>query len=142
MQNNTLPNGFISVPDAIALINSDTRSDAKVDIQRMLNNLPYLKVGGNFTIFKLKHKDGRVVDDGVTYVQIVNDFDRVSLAKAIQDHYTELSGQMIDPTAIGIRSMTTTIDDDDAQSGRVRKNEAPMTKTGDSLGSGSKTVNQ
>lgn len=142
MQNNTLPNGFITVTDAIALINSDTRSDAKVDIQRMLNNLPYLKVGGNFTIFKLKHKDGRVVDDGVTYVQIVNDFDRVSLAKAIQDHYTQLSGQMIDPTAIGIRSMTTTVDDDDAQSGRVRKNKAPMTKTGDSLGSGSKTVNQ
>lgn len=142
MQNNSLPRGFISVTDAVELINSDTRSDAKVDIQRMLNNLPYLKVSGNFTIFKLKHKDGRVVEDGVTYVQIASEYDRVIIEKAITDHYAQLSGQRIDPTAIGIRSMSATVDDDDAQSGRVRANKKPMTKVGDNLGSGAKTVTE
>ena len=48
--NNNIPNGFISVEDAISLIESDTRSNAKVDTAFLLRNLPYLRVDGNYTI--------------------------------------------------------------------------------------------
>lgn len=141
MQNN-IPVGFISVNDAIALINSDTRSDAKVDTAFLLRNLPYLRVDGNYTIKKLKHEDGRVVDDGETFVHVNNDYERAMLEHAITEHYRTVTGNMVNPETIGLRSMTTTVDDEKNASGRLMVNGAPNIKVGDELGSGDRRVEQ
>lgn len=141
MQNN-IPVGFISVNDAIALINSDTRSDAKVDTAFLLRNLPYLRVDGNYTIKKLKHEDGRVVDDGETFVHVNNDYERAMLEHAITEHYRAVTGNMVNPETIGLRSMTTTVDDEKNASGRLMVNGAPNIKVGDELGSGDRRVEQ
>lgn len=140
MQNNNIPIGFISLEEAIKLIESDTRSNAKVDTSFLLNNLPYLRVDGNYTIKKLKHEGGKVVPDGKTQVQIRSEYERAMLEHAIVEHYKLVTGYDINPESIGLRSMTTAVDDEKNPGGRVTKNEKPLTRAGDDLGSGNRTV--
>lgn len=135
MQGN-LPQGFISVEEAIKLIESDTRSDAKVDTAFLLRNLPYLRVDGNYTIKKLKHDGGRVVSDGETFTHINSDYERAMLEHAITQHYKNVTGRDINPETIGIRSMTTAVDDEKNAGGRVMANDKPMIKAGDDIISG------
>lgn len=142
MQKNNLPAGFISIEDAIKLIESDTRSNAKVDTAFLLRNLPYLRVDGNYTIKKLKHKDGKVVPDGQTYVQIATEYERAILQHAITEHYKNVTGRIIDPETIGLRSMSTAVDDEKNPSARITKNEKPLIKAGEDLGSATKTVTE
>lgn len=141
MQNN-IPVGFISLNEAIALINSDTRSNAKVDTAFLLRNLPYLRVDGNYTIKKSKHEDGRVVGDGETFVHINNEYERAMLEHAITEHYRAVTGNIVNPETIGLRSLTTTVDDEKNAGGRLMENTNPSIKAGDELGSGEHRVEQ
>lgn len=142
MQNNYIPTGFISVEEAIKLIESDSRSDAKVDTSFLLRNLPYLRVDGNYTIKKLKHKDGKVVPNGETFVQIRSEYDKAMLQHAITEHYRNVTGQIVDPETIGLRSLTTAVDDEANPQGRVTSNKKPLIKAGEDLGSVTKTVSE
>ena len=136
MYNNNLPTGFISVEKAIELIQSDTRSNAKVDTAFLLRNLPYLRVDGNYTIKKLKHENGKVVEDGEEFVQIDSDYHRAMLEHAIVDHYKMVTGHDIDPEQIGIKKLSTAVDDEQNPQGRITRNKNSKTKIGDSLVSG------
>lgn len=142
MQKDILPAGFISVQEAIKLIESDTRKDAKVDCEFLLRNLPYLRVDGNYTIKKSKHKNGRVVPDGETFVQIRSEYERAILEHAITEHYRNVSGITVDPEQIGLNSYTTTVDDEKNPTGLISINEKPGIKFGEELGSGTKTVTE
>lgn len=133
---NNLPTGFISVEEAIKLIESDTRSDAKVDPDFLLRNLPFLRVDGNYTIRKKKHEKGRVVDDGNTRCHIFNDYQRSMLEHAIVEHYKQASGRDIDPETIGIRKLSTEVDDENNPQGRIISNRKSSTKVGDNMMSG------
>lgn len=134
--NNNIPTGFISVEDAISLIESDTRSNAKVDTAFLLRNLPYLRVDGNYTIKKLKHENGKVVDAGEEFVHIFSDYQRSMLEHAIIEHYKIATGRDIDPESIGIKKLMTTVDDEKNLSGRIMRNTESSTKVGDTLVSG------
>ena len=63
---NNLPTGFISVDEAIKLINEDSRTDAKVDTKFLVSGLPYLRVGGTYNIRLMKHQDGKAVRNGLS----------------------------------------------------------------------------
>lgn len=134
--NNNIPTGFISVEEAISLIESDTRSNAKVDTAFLLRNLPYLRVDGNYTIKKLKHENGKVVDAGEEFVHILSDYQRSMLEHAIIEHYKIVTGRDIDPESIGIKKLMTTVDDEKNLSGRIMRNTESSTKVGDTLVSG------
>lgn len=134
--NNNIPTGFISVEEAISLIESDTRSNAKVDTAFLLRNLPYLRVDGNYTIKKLKHENGKVVDAGEEFVHILSDYQRSMLEHAIIEHYKIVTGRDIDPESIGIKKLMTTVDDEKNLSGRIMRNTESLTKVGDTLVSG------
>lgn len=139
MQNTNLPNGFIPVMDAIKLIESDSRTDAKVDTAFLLRNLPYLRVDGNYNIKKLKHVDGKVVEDGEVYVMVASEYEKAMLEHAITEHYKNVTGRVVDPEKIGLRSITTAVDDEKNANGYLMNNDKPMIKAGDDLVSG---VNQ
>lgn len=139
MQNTNLPNGFIPVMDAIKLIESDSRTDAKVDTAFLLRNLPYLRVDGNYNIKKLKHENGKVVEDGEVYVMIASEYERAMLEHAITEHYKNVTGRVVDPDQIGLRSITTAVDDEKNANGYLMNNDKPMIKAGEDLVSG---VNQ
>lgn len=143
MQNTNLPNGFITVADAIKLIESDSRSDAKVDTAFLLRNLPYLRVDGNYNIKKLKHENGRVVEDGEVFVTVSSEYEKAMLEHAITEHYKNVTGRVVDPEKIGLRSITTAVDDEKNANGYLMNNDKPMIKAGDDIVSGvSQTVNE
>lgn len=139
MQNTNLPNGFIPVMDAIKLIESDSRTDAKVDTAFLLRNLPYLRVDGNYNIKKLKHENGKVVEDGEVYVMITSEYERAMLEHAITEHYKNVTGRVVNPESIGLRSITTAVDDEKNANGYLMNNDKPMIKAGEDIVSG---VNQ
>lgn len=134
--NNNVPTGFISIEEAIKLIESDTRANATVDADFLLRNLPYLRVDGNYTIKKLKHENGKVVEDGETFVHIDSDYHRAMLEHTIVEHYKHATGRQIDPEQIGIKKLSTTVDDEKNPQGRITRNRNSKTKFGDSLESG------
>lgn len=143
MQKTNLPNGFISVTDAIKLIESDSRADAKVDTAFLLRNLPYLRVDGNYNIKKLKHENGRVVEDGEVFVTVSSEYERAMLEHAITEHYKNVTGRVVDPEKIGLRSITTAVDDEKNANGYLMSNDKPMIKAGDDIVSGvNQTVNE
>ena len=143
MQNNNLPNGFITVADAIKLIESDSRSDAKVDTAFLLSNLPYLRVDGNYNIKKLKHENGKVVEDGNVFVTISSEYEKAMLEHAITEHYKNVTGRVVDPEKIGLRSITTAVDDEKNVNGYLMANDKPMIKAGDDIVSGvNQTINE
>ena len=139
MQNTNLPNGFVTVADAIKLIESDSRTDAKVDTAFLLKNLPYLRVDGNYNIKKLKHENGKVVEDGEVYVIVASEYERAMLEHAITEHYKNVTGRVVDPDQIGLRSITTAVDDEKNANGYLMNNDKPMIKAGEDIVSG---VNQ
>lgn len=134
--NNNLPAGFISVDEAIKLIESDTRTNAKVDASFLLRNLPFLRVDGNYNIKKVKHENGKVVEDGEAFVHIDSDYHRSMLEHVIVEHYKQSSGRDIDPETIGIRRLSTEVDDEKNPQGRIVTNKKSKTKVGDNLVSG------
>lgn len=127
-----LPNGFISVDESIALIQKDTRKDATVDIAFLVKNLPWLEKNHNYTIKLLRHDNGKVVENGIKYVFIENDYQKEMLKHAIVQHYKDLSGRSIDPDTIGIRKITTAIEDSNPQ-GRPTINKTSTTNIGDTI---------
>lgn len=140
MQNTgNLPNGFVTVADAIKLIESDSRTDAKVDTAFLLKNLPYLRVDGNYNIKKLKHENGKVVEDGEVFVMIASEYERAMLEHAITEHYKNVTGRVVNPENIGLRSITTAVDDEKNANGYLMNNDKPMIKAGEDIVSG---VNQ
>lgn len=136
-------NGFITVDEAIALIEKDDRKNAVVDTRFLLRNLPYLRVNGNYNIKLLTRDDaGKIIDNGSAFVQIATEWDRSRLEHAIVKHYSDVTGREINPETIGLRSMTTAKDEDDNPTGVLKRNKKPMTKYGDSTNGGSKEVTE
>ena len=72
----TLPNGFITIEDAVKLIQSDTRSDAKVDTSWLVNHIDWVEEAHNFRIPLMKTtSDKRVISIGSKYVEIMTSYD-------------------------------------------------------------------
>lgn len=140
---NNVPIGFITIQEAIELINSDTRSNPVVDIKRLVQNLPYLKVNNNFNIWLLKRDEtGRIVKNGAKPVQIADDWGYANLKHAITEHYKNASGRAdFDPDTVGLISVTTT-KEDDVPAGKLRVNKKPMVKKGDTITASDRVVNE
>ena len=75
-------------------------------------------------------------------MQIATEYERAILQHAITEHYKNVTGRIIDPDTIGLRSMTTAVDDEKNPSGRISKNEKPLIKAGEDLGSATRTVTE
>lgn len=114
-----LPHGFITIDEAIALINKDSRDNATVDIKWMMENILSVEKKHNFNIPLLKHENGVLKENGHVYVYVDDDVDKSNLRKAIQGHYEEMSGQRINVGAIGLRKTSTMV-------GKGNLNGVPM----------------
>lgn len=140
MQDQLLPKGFISVDDAIKLIESDTRQNPVVDIDRMIRNFTYIEVDHNFNIFLLdRDKDGKIIKIGETPTHFFNNYDVERFKHALTSHYRELSGREFEENIT--RSLSTTIDDANP-AGHIVKQEKPMTQSGEFLGSGNPSLSE
>lgn len=123
-----IPTGFISFEDALALIDSDTRADAKVDIKFLMDNINFVESKHNLNIPLLKTENGRVFENGHVYVQIGDEAEKFAMRKKIQSHFEELSGRKIDVNQIGLKRVTTMVNDENNIQGRPQVNtESDMT---------------
>lgn len=135
----TLPKGFISLEDAIALIHSDTRADAKVDTKYLVSHLDWIEENHNFRIPLMKTTDkGPVKLHLSKYVEIRTAYDREALKRAIRDHYRDMVGHEYEAPAI--RSLSTVADEEET-GGNVRpRRRKPIAKEGAIIGAGETTT--
>lgn len=131
----TLPNGFISVEDAVKLIQSDKRSDAKVDTKWLVGHIDWIEEAHNFRIPLMKTtSDKKVVNTGSKYVQIVTPYDKESLKKAIRDHYRDMVGHEYDAP---VTRAVSTVADEEQTGGNVRPRKSKaIAKEGAVIGTG------
>lgn len=156
MNNNPLPKDFISIDDAVKLINSDKRDDAKVDTQWLAWHLDWIEEAHNFRIplvrfatkeeveAEMKAHPGRrpngLIRTGSRYVQVRTSFEKELLKKTIRDHYRDTSGRdFIKDTTRGI---STVMDEEAGGSERPRRTKKTIAKEGEVIGTGgSRTTN-
>lgn len=132
--NNTLPPGFITVEDAIALIKKDRRDNATVDLQFLANNLQYMRKKQNYNIRLMKTENGRTVQNGCLYVTLQSDYDVQILARAITDAFEERTKIKLDIENAGLAAVSTTIDQEKNISVPTpRANEESSIKRGDDI---------
>lgn len=132
----TLPKGFISIDEAQALINSDTRAEAKVDTSWLVRHIDWIEEAHNFRIPLVKSdpKSKRgITPCGSKYVQIMNAYDKEVMKRCIRNHYRDMVGHEYD--APRVRAVSSVVDDEVASGARPRKSK-PIAKEGQTIGTG------
>lgn len=116
---------FLTVQEAIELINTDTATNPTVDHKALTRGVEYLKTnmrGGemNYTIHLLGRNDkGEIIRTGVKYVRVTSSRDASQLEWAIVDHYKQLSGKQIDADKLGLSAQTTAYEEGKKSVARV-----------------------
>lgn len=131
-----LPEAFISVDDAIKLINSDSRDNAVVDVQKMVATIKFLRKGKTFRIPLIKSINKRpwIQKIGSKYIIPKNEFERASVEHAIIGKFAEETGRELDVESMGLKKVNTVMDGENTGSPVI---EAPTTKFGEGLNTSS-----
>lgn len=129
-----LPKGFISIDDAVALINSDSRSDAKVDTKWLVRHIDWIEEAHNFRIPLMKTDTKKnVVPCGSKFVQIMNSYDKEVMKRCIRNHYRDMVGHEYEAPAV--QAISSVVDDEVASGARPRRAK-PIAKVGATIGTG------
>lgn len=152
MDSTQLPQGFISVEEAINEINA-FKGDATVpegtpilDIYGMCLRHRWIQPPLNFRIrYAIWKKGDRKKGEkdhkssaGSKWVQIRDNYEAETLKRALANKFRELAGQEFDMS--NFRKITTAVDPDDARSGRGRPNAHSKTSVGDEIKSDTQVV--
>lgn len=151
MDRNSLPNGFITVEDAVELIKTNTFEKPTVDIKYLVGHLDWVEVAHNFRIPKvrlvtkeeyadlLKKFPGRrpseltsIADE---YVTLRTSYEVELLKKTIRDNYREITGHAY--SKANTRGITTVIDEEKGTDAAPRATKNTIAKEGSVIGSGS-----
>lgn len=146
MNNNTLPVGFESVDDVVALIKSDTRQNPVVDMDYIISRKKWIETGNNFRIPKVRRlkpeevyrtKRGKIVEYeqiGSVNVAITTNFEKELLLKTINDKYRELVGH--EYRELTTKAMSTVADDAQGRNAVRPRANTPIAKEGANIGEG------
>ena len=140
------PSDFITVKEAIALIDTDTRTNPTVDDQELIRSVEFLHTNlrgndMNFRIPKVKYDENKkIVPNGIVYAKVTNSREASELAWAIEDHYKKLSGKTIDSQTMGLQRQSTTVEESTNFEGRPHNNPDSTIKMGDELTTGESTT--
>ena len=131
-QNGQLSPGFITIDEAINLINKDTRDVATVDLAWMANNIDYINEFKNFQI-PLMYSDanGYAHKKGETYVYVATAYEKESLKHAIREAYKNRTGRDADVNSV--HNKTTVYDPEHNTSAKVMESPNPNTQKGEGL---------
>ena len=137
-QNGHLSAGFITIPEAINLINKDTRDDATVDLSWMVKNIHFIQENKNFRIPLMYSDENKYAHHkGNTYVYVATTYDKEILRHAIREAFKARTGRDVNPE--GVKNKTTVYDPEKNTLGMgsaIQKNPNPQMKSGDALGKG------
>lgn len=154
MDRNSLPNGFITVEDAVELIKTNTFEKPTVDIKYLVGHLDWVEVAHNFRIPRVRlvtkeeyaellkkfpSRQGRrpseltrVSDENVT---LRTSYEVELLKKTIRDNYREITGHGYNKS--NTRGITTVIDEEKGTDAAPRATKNTIAKEGSVIGSGS-----
>ena len=151
MDRSSLPNGFITVEDAVDLIKTNTFETPTVDIKYLVGHLDWVEVAHNFRIPKvrlvtkeeyaelLKKFPGRrpseltsVADE---YVTLRTSYEVELLKKTIRDNYRNITGHAYNKA--DTRGITTVIDEEKGTDAAPRATKNTIAKEGSVIGTGS-----
>lgn len=79
--------GFITVAEAIELIEKHTKDNPTVDLSFLVVNNGYIEKGNNFTIKLVDKAGNRVVEKGTVFARVVNDREKYTLRDVIKEAY-------------------------------------------------------
>lgn len=145
----SLPKGFIAVEDAIDLIKKHTVDKPTVDLLFLVDNVFRVRTARNFTIKRplldskgqvVRDKKGRAQMDTPVFVTIRKDLERELLREAITSKFQEFTGQQLNVAELGIKKITTAVDDEMGMTAKPQVNTKSTIKLGDEIKSGS-TIN-
>lgn len=152
MSPNSLPPGYVSIEEAVALIKSDTRANPVVDMDYLILHKKWIDTNHNFRIPRVKPlkpeevyrtKRGKIIEYeniGSINVMVNTSFDKELLKKTIEDKYRELMGR--DYQEKITRGISTVADDAEGRNAVRPRSNKPIAKEGDSIGgSGVTTTN-
>lgn len=124
---------YLSVEDAIKLIESDSRDHAVVDVQKMMATIKFLRKGKTFRVPLIRsiNKYPFIEKVGSKYVIPKNEFERTSVEHAIVSKFEEETGKNIDVETMGLKRINTVTDENN--NGLHPMIEAPTTKFGEGL---------
>lgn len=139
--------GFITVDEAVKLIQSDTREHPVVDMDYLVSRIKWIETAHNFRIPKIRMlkedeiyrtKRGKVIDYEVTgnvYIYIATNFEKELVRKTILDKFRELVGHEYREETV--RAMSTVADDAQGKAAvQPRNNAKPIAKEGSTISSG------
>ena len=142
--------GFITVDDAVKLIQSDTREHPVVDMDYLVSRIKWVETAHNFRIPKIRmlkqeeihrNKRGKIIDQEVTgnvYIYIATNFEKELIRKTILDKFRELVGHEYKEQTV--RAMSTVADDAQGKAAvQPRSNSKPIAKEGSTI-SGGETI--
>lgn len=154
MQQNGLPQGFISADEAIELINNypgpkpddDPLTVPQLDVTGMLQRHRWIRPTKNFRIYYTvytRNKVNKLVkkNAGISkYVYVQDSFEAESLKRALATKFRELSGREFDMST-NLRAVTTSVDPEDPMSGKPRANKSPVASVGDQINTAQQIIN-
>lgn len=139
--------GFITVDEAVKLIQSDTREHPVVDMDYLISRIKWIETAHNFRIPKIRMlkedeiyrtKRGKVIDYEITgnaYIYIATNFEKELVRKTILDKFRELVGREYKEETV--RAMSTVADDAQGKAAvQPRSNAKPIAREGSTISSG------
>jgi hypothetical protein len=150
MDSNSLPKGFISVDEAVKLIESNTFNNPVVDINYLIHHLDWCEVAHNFTIPKVRiataeeykallarypgRRPSELIRLGNLTVTLYSNYEVEYLKKTIRDNYAKVSGHQYKP--VMTKGVTTVKDQGENDSVAPRRTKKTVAKEGDTIGIG------
>lgn len=153
MDRNSLPNGFITVEDAVELIKTNKFDKPTVNIYYLVSHLDWVEVAHNFRIPRVRlvtkeeyaelrkrvpdrryhpSQFTRISDE---YVMLRTSYEVELLKKTIRDNYREITGHGYNKS--NTRGITTVIDEEKGTNAAPRATKNTIAKEGSVIGSGS-----
>lgn len=142
----TLAPGFITVAEALELINSFTREKPTVDINFLLDNMEYIQEKHNLTIKMaprlVKDDKGRIKReaDPSVHITIRTTLEQEQVKDAIKRKYQEMTGKTLNVDELGLRRVTTEVGSTGNPDARPIYNSESKIKLGDTIQSGSQST--
>lgn len=124
---------FITVDEAIKLIESDSRENSVVDIKQMTDSYTYIELAHNFRIPLLAvNKDGFIVENGNRYITFEKEIDVLRFREVVLNHYKETTSAKYDEEAITNPTKSiTTVSDPETNPASIPQNNPDGAKAGD-----------
>lgn len=124
---------FITVDEAIKLIESDSRENPVVDITTIINSYTYIELAHNFRIPLLAvDKNGFIVENGNRYVTFEKEIDVLRFKEVALNHFKEMTSAKFDEEAITNPTKSiTTVSDPETNPASIPQNNPDGAKAGD-----------